>query len=160
MKIIAILSIAVCFAFIFSVPFRKTQLRKKADSPIFLLSNNSLPFAIVIFVASLFIIASSIFIRLNFFFKIILCASSMLATFIASRESVSAKSEGVFENGIIANGRLFLFSEIQSFHLLQNEKEMQSDTIVVLELKNGKSKEVLCKTAREAKRVLDSGVSC
>lgn len=152
MKIIAFVSFALCLAFIFSVPFRKKALLQKSGKQIFQLSTNTLPFAIVIFFASFFIIFASLYIRLRFVFKCVLCASSVLANFIASRESVSARSEGIFENGVVTNGTLFLFSAVTSFRILHNEKEMKDDAIIELTLKTGKTKEVLCKNADEAKR--------
>ena len=77
----------------------------------------------------------SAFVDLRFYFKWMLCAVALLATEIAVREASTLHSSGVYENGVVTEGEVILFTDICVAKKGSETGEIRGDCVAELEVR-------------------------
>ena len=76
----------------------------------------------------------SSFVDLRFYFKWMFCAVALLATEIAVREASTLRSSGVYENGVVTEGEVILFTNICGAKKASAGGEIQGECVAELEV--------------------------
>ena len=102
----------------------------------------------------------SAFVDLRFYFKWMLCAVALLATEIAVREASTLRSSGVYENGVVTEGELVLFTDISRAEKTSASGEIRGETIAELEVRGKGIRRIAYADEGERDAVLNAVSEC
>ena len=127
---------AVLYALlVLTIFLRKKSILKRAGKCVFSARPRPAKFSAGIMVCAPFIMLFSAFVDLRFYFKWMLCAVALLATEIAVREASTLRSSGVYENGIVTEGEIILFTDICGAKKGSETGEIRGEAIVELDVR-------------------------
>lgn len=121
-----IASLAAIVLLAATMPLRSKKLNARLGKCLLPLAKKRSIFFIVILVLAPLIIAFQWFRVFAFYIQVILCLSAVLAVELAVRDKVLGSRCGVYENAIIADGRLLMKSDIRAFPTLEYEDESEA----------------------------------
>ncbi|MCR5612739.1 hypothetical protein [Treponema sp.] len=91
---------------------------------------------IIVLILCPILVVLSIITRPSNFISCLMSAVSGLAFYITSRELVYSKLNGIYTNGLVGNGHLYRFDDIQTFpDTSWKEPEKQNTTSLAIQLK-------------------------
>ena len=127
---------AVLYALlVLTIFLRKKLILKRAGKCMFSARPRPAKFSAAIIVCAPFIMLFSVFVDLRFYFKWMLCAVALLATEIAVREASTLRSSGVYENGVVTEGEVILFTDICGAKKGSETGEIRGECIVELDVR-------------------------
>lgn len=102
----------------------------------------------------------SAFVDLRFYFKWMLCAVALLATEIAVREASTLHSSGVYENGVVTEGEVILFTDICVAKKGSETGEIRGECIMELEVSGKGTRRITYADEDERDTVLKAIFEC
>ena len=102
----------------------------------------------------------SAFVDLRFYFKWMLCAVALLATEIAVREASTLRSSGVYENGVVTEGEVILFTDISGAKKGSAMGEIRGDCVAELEVRGKGTRRITYADEDERDAVLKAIFEC
>ena len=102
----------------------------------------------------------SAFVDLRFYFKWMLCAVALLATEIAVREASTLHSSGVYENGVVTEGEVILFTDISGAKKGSETGEIRGECIAELEVRGKGMRRITYADEGERDAVLKAIFEC
>ena len=102
----------------------------------------------------------SAFVDLRFYFKWMLCAVALLATEIAVREASTLHSSGVYENGVVTEGEVILFTDISGAKKGSAMGEIRGDCVAELEVRGKGMRRITYADEGERDAVLKAIFEC
>ena len=152
---------AVLYALlVLTIFLRKKSILKRAGKCVFSARPRPAKFSARIIVCAPFIMLFSAFVDLRFYFKWMLCAVALLATEIAVREASTLRSSGVYENGIVTEGEIILFTDISGAKKGSETGEIRGECIAELEVRGKGMKRITYADEGERDAVLKAIFEC
>ena len=134
-KVVYVASAVLYALLVLTIFLRKKSILKRAGKCVFSARPRSAKFSASIIVCAPFIMLFSAFVDLHFYFKWMLCAVALLATEIAVREASTLHSSGVYENGVVTEGEVILFTDICVAKKGSETGEIRGDCVAELEVR-------------------------
>lgn len=141
-RIIMVLASAIVYFLILaSLPLRIKMIMKKAGKNLVAVQGKNILMQILIIIVSGLLIGMLYIRELGFFADIVICLVGILGCAMGAEEAALNNKCGLYENGIIGNGRFLPLSEIFALPTLTYSKEEQAaldqKVLVVTTDKNG-----------------------
>lgn len=152
---------AVLYALlVLTIFLRKKSILKRAGKCVFSARPRSAKFSASIIVCAPLIMLFSAFVDLRFYFKWMLCAVALLATEIAVREASTLHSSGVYENGVVTEGEVILFTDISGAKKGSETGEIRGECIAELEVRGKGMRRITYADEGERDAVLKAIFEC
>ena len=152
---------AVLYALlVLTIFLRKKSILKRAGKCVFSARPRPAKFSAGIIVCAPFIMLFSAFVDLRFYFKWMLCAVALLATEIAVREASTLHSSGVYENGVVTEGEVILFTDISGAKKGSAMGEIRGDCVAELEVRGKGMRRITYADEGERDAVLKAIFEC
>ena len=138
------------------IAIRKSYILKKAGSCHLCVRQRSIKLIIV--VLALCCVVPFLVFRINFsvYVKIMLVSAGLLGAYMMVSMLATASCEGVYDNGVIADGSLILFSDMKSFKQPDEQSEVYGKHVLEIDTcKHGK-KRILYTDERECDAVMEA----
>lgn len=124
------------------IPSWRKRVTKKSGSLILKTVSPKNSKNIAAFILCWALVFFSLITRTSIFLCCLMCAVSCLACYIAAKETVYAKLNGIYENGLIGSGRFIPFEKIQAFQNVSwNKPETQNTNSLAIQLKTEKQQD-------------------
>lgn len=118
-------------------PIRKKNILQSVGKIILPIKRRASPLFFAIVAIAPIIITLVFLGAFSTFIKFILCACAVLAVEITSKERISTILAGVYENALIADGKVIPYSEIMSLPTLAYEEDATVSTLKIVTKKEG-----------------------
>ena len=89
-----------------------------------------------------------------------LCAVALIATEIAVREASTLRSSGVYENGVVTEGELVLFTDISRAEKTSASGEIRGETIAEFDVRGKGIRRIVYADEGERDAVLNAVSEC
>lgn len=104
-------------------PLRKKKQREQLGKCVLPLHRHNHKFVPFVLIIAPLLIVLQRFRDFGIMINLVLCMAALLAAEVVIRDKVYDSLSGVYENGIIVDGRYLLFSQIVAFPTLEYEEE-------------------------------------
>ena len=159
-KVVYIASALLYALLVLTIFLRKKLILKRAGKCVFSVRPRPIKFSAAIIVCAPFVMLFSAFVDLRFYFKWMLCAVALIATEIAVREASTLRSSGVYENGVVTEGELVLFTDISRAEKTSASGEIRGETIAEFDVRGKGIRRIVYADEGERDAVLNAVSEC
>ncbi|MBP3710196.1 MAG: hypothetical protein J6I73_07345 [Treponema sp.] len=150
-----IISAVAYVCIVATTPLRKSRVLKRAGACCLRVKRRSIKLTVAALACCCVVPLLAFHINFSVYVKIMLVGIGLLGAYMMLSLLATAACEGVYENGVIADGALILFSDIVHFKKPDQQSEVYGNHILEIETNAHGTKRVLYTDENERDAVLE-----
>ncbi|MBQ9494723.1 MAG: hypothetical protein IJR50_03685 [Treponema sp.] len=150
-----IVSVVASVCIIATMPLRKSHVLKRAGVCCMRVKRRSIKLPVATLACCCVVPFLTFRINFSMYVKIMLDGVGLLGAYMMSSLLATAACDGVYENGVIADGALILFSDIAHFKKPDEQSEMYGNHVLEIETNAHGKKRVLYADENERNAVIE-----